>query len=200
MKKVLLIAVVAVVFLANVRTQAQITGRPQVVKPAPPASKPMGARVLPITTAQKREFIAWQQLYGFTEEAHIYYNIAVLLTIADQHGTTINNNREYIGMILSQEDPNSLASLVVADHNSIKTLTEKQEKRNARVKELAYTIGLELGELRARVDALEEQIADSHKPDKFTEAEEEALEIALKALVEPKEPAKSEPEASEPNE
>lgn len=126
MKKVLFITVVACMTAMG---YAQMTIKPRAPKQPAPAQAPknMSALVLPKTAAQKKEFIQWQQLYGFTEYSHIYYNLAVLLNIADQHGTTISNNRDYVYMILAQDDPNSLASMVVESRRVIKELEKRIE-------------------------------------------------------------------------
>lgn len=140
MKKVLFIAIVVLFMLTMVL--AQITTQPKEPKQEP--LKPMSSLVLPKNEAQEKEFGKWQQLYGITEKTHVYYNLALLIKVADQHGRTINSNREYIYMVLAADDPNSLASMVVADHNSIGELVkENTELRNI------------IKELTARIDKLE---------------------------------------------
>lgn len=101
---------------------AQVT-----TKPTTPQVKqvPMGARVLPKNEAQKKEFAQWQQLYGYGQDSHTYYNLAVLIAGTDQHGKIINRNISYINMILAADDPNSLASMVVKNHNAINALAEE---------------------------------------------------------------------------
>jgi len=94
--------------------------RAQKPKPAPtvrPQAKieSAGSRVLPINDRQKAEFSAWQKKYGFSESSHIYYNIAMLMAIADRQADRVN-------MVISRADPNSLANLVVENHKQIDRL------------------------------------------------------------------------------
>lgn len=132
MKKVLFIAVVACM---AAMTYAQMTIKPRATKQPASTQAPrnMSALVLPKTAAQKREFIQWQQIYGFTEYSHIYYNLAVLLNIADKQEATINNNRNYVYMIIDQLDPNSLASMVVESNRVINILEKRIEALEKRL-------------------------------------------------------------------
>ncbi len=142
MKRVLLAIAVVVVLCICVVTEAKKavpTLRPRAETPRTkqaPAKTPMGALVLPATDSQKREFAAWQQLYGYSETSHIYYNLALLIKIINQQGTTINNGREYINMIISQVDPNSLASMVVATSEAVEILTIRNAELQERILQL----------------------------------------------------------------
>ncbi len=136
MKKALCILAV-VVCITNLLPAAQITTTPRAAQPAAKqVQPPMGAMVLPKTDIQKREFSQWQRLYGFNEDSHIYYNLAVLLKIADQHGLMINSDRQYINMIFNDKDPNSLASLVVDHDNAITELMKENTELKKRLDEL----------------------------------------------------------------
>ncbi len=131
MKKVLFIVIMVLCTLTMGRSP--ITTEPRATKPEQGPRKPMSSLVLPKNEVQEKEFGKWQQLYGFSESAHIYYNLALLIKVADQHGRTINTNREYIYMVLAQDDPNSLASMVVADHNSIDVLIKENAELKSRI-------------------------------------------------------------------
>ena len=134
---VILLSFFIALFILCFTAKAQITTQPRTAKPGQATvAKSMGSMVLPKTEAQKKEFVQWQQLYGFTEHSHIYYNLAVLLSIADQHGTIINRNRGYISVILEANDPNSLVSVVMANHNAIELLVKENEKLTKQIEEL----------------------------------------------------------------
>ncbi len=134
MKKALLILAVMAACLSPV-LGARVTTQPRAAKPAATATPSMGAMVLPQTDSQKREFAQWQQIYGYGEESHIYYNLAILVKIANQHGQMINSDRQYINMIFNDADPNSLASVVVAQDNAVRELTKENAEMKKRVAE-----------------------------------------------------------------
>ncbi len=136
MKKALLILAVMAACLSPV-LGARVTTQPRAAAaPAATATPSMGAMVLPQTDSQKREFAQWQQIYGYGEESHIYYNLAILVKIANQHGQMINSDRQYINMIFNDADPNSLASVVVAQDSAVRELTKENAELKKRVAEL----------------------------------------------------------------
>lgn len=147
MKKIIII--VLMLLLCAVAS-AKITSVPKPVKQTSQVV-PMGAKVLPKNEAQRQDFARWQQLYGFTEEAHIYYNLTLLISVADGQGESIKRNNDFVNMIMSQEDPNSLASVVVENRRIIKFLV----KENA--------------ELRKQLLPVDRNAGKSGKVDKTTE-------------------------------
>ena len=152
--------IVACVLLMTIciASGAQVTTDPKTV-----AAKqlPMAARVLPKNEAQKKEFAGWQQLYGYGQDSHIYYNLAVIIAGTDQHGQIINRNVSYINMILAADDPNSLASMVVRNHNTINSLAEENALLQNRLSESLAAIA----EQQSRILALEYRTKALEVPD-----------------------------------
>ena len=177
MRKLLWIIAIVVVLVTT--GYGQITTEPKqaVEVKQSPAPKPMGALVLPKTDAQKKEFVTWQQVYGFNDLSHVYYNLVMLLNIIDQHGKLINTNRQYIGMIFAVDDPNSLVSTVVADHNSIDALKDE----NAELKKT-------IADLTKRVEVLEKLPVIEIKEGIITLEHDDANRVIKIEVEKPEEP------------
>lgn len=189
MRKVLWVLVIMVAWAMCIAAEAaRVTTGPRAAKPVAkqaPAPKPMGALILPQTEAQKKEFAQWQQVYGFNENSHIYYNLALLVKIADQHGQMINSGNKYIDVIFDSTDPNSLASLVVAHDNAIKKLMEENAELKKQLAEFRYvingtigTINESIAELGKAVRGFEKQPSIVADPNVVIDPNEQGLKMS----------------------
>ena len=153
----MIIMLLAGVILGAAEVAVEPAAEPAPEIPAEQRIKPLRARVLPLTEGQKREFANWQATYGYNDVTQSFYNIAVLLNIADQHGELINRNRDMLFMIMAADDPNSLASLAVLNNRMINMLIERNIKLKKRVRELEEPGARDskMQELIMRIEALE---------------------------------------------
>lgn len=116
----------------------------------PPALRSL---ILPRTAVQKQEFAKWQGVYGYDDKVQLVYNSAFTLRTIDQHSSLINRNRDFIVMILSRDDPNSLASTVVVNKSVIEALI----RENVGMKRATGWLQMQVKELSIRIEGLEEK-------------------------------------------
>ena len=88
----------------------------------------------------------WKDAYGDTIETQVVFN------------TLVSRNNEILiaGMM------DKLHPADVNDPNNLKVRIEALETIDARVKELAYIVGLEVGEIQTRLDKLEDTSWKQH--------------------------------------
>ena len=188
MKKTVLLLMIVVILSGICLAAGDPNAPPKpaaVAKPAvkAPAIPPMRLRVLPKTAGQAREFEYWKGWYGTSDLTQVYYNIAVLMSIIDNHGATINENRELNRRTLSPSDPNSLASMVVKNRNFVGELIMQNATLKRRVAALENSAAVEI-----RIEELGIRISDLElKNVKSATEEKEVSEISAP-------PAAAEPE------